>query len=299
MAERGDGWDDKEIGRPCVLRVGDAWWMWYAGSDSRFERAIGLAHSADGMVWQRFGPGPVLAPPGRRFGPGYHSLANPAVVRRGDGFLLVANAQGGRAGQDLVASESADGVTWSASWLLAASEGGAGYGAPWLVARSDILHLFAAGQTGGPESAATIRHAIFDEGRTWSWRPACRLDGDGEMDHPCVIAEDDRFVLWVGRYRGGRWEIHRAEGIDGDAWGQSRAVVLPGPDGALDSAGAMAPCVVRDGPSYVMWFLGSSRSSDGYRGVVLRAWSADGVGWRREPADPVFRPSPGLYLNPF
>jgi hypothetical protein len=48
-----------------------------------------------------------------------------------------------------------------------------------------------------------------------------------------------------------------------------------------------------------MWHLGSSGSSDGYRGYMLRARSADGRIWRRDPAEPVFRPSYGTYLNPF
>lgn len=303
MVERTDGWDDKEIGRPSVLRLGGAWWMWYAGCSSRFERAIGLAHSADGVAWQRFGPGPVLAPTSRRLQPGHHSFSNPSVLHRDGRFLLVANAQGRGARQELVVAESADGVEWSAPVILQAGPTPAGFGAPWLVKREKVLHLFvpvlAVASDGGIRSAG-IRHARSSDARAWEWDdPGDIAFAELNVDHPCVVTEGTAFVAWFGSYRDGRWEIVHSKSGDGIHWTEPEVVVPPGPPGGLDSAGAMAPCVARHGDAWVMWHLGSSRSSDGYRGYLLRSISTDGRCWRPDPVDPVFRPSHGRYLNPY
>lgn len=301
MADRADQWDDKEIGRPCVRRLGDAYWMWYAGCDSRFERAIGLAHSADGVVWRRFGPGPVLRPPARRLQPGYHSFANPCVLDRGDRFWLVVTAQGERARADLVASESHDGVTWANPRLLATGPTAAGFGAPSAVAAGDAVHLFvpvldvdAAGQVRG----VAIQHAVAADAAlgVWEWGPDWP---QADVDYPCALVENGRFVLWFSRYRDGAWAIERAESADGASWTEPEIVIAPGAAGGLDAAGALGPCALPEAGGYTMWRLGSSRSSDGYRGFVMRSRSPDGRRWTVDPAAPVFRPSYGAYLNPF
>ena len=53
---------------PCILRVGDEWWMWYNGrADDAFTGAVGLAKSRDGLHWKKANGGrPVFdhGPPG-------------------------------------------------------------------------------------------------------------------------------------------------------------------------------------------------------------------------------------------
>lgn len=299
----GGGWDDKEIGRPAVLRLGDAYWMWYAGADSRFERAIGLAHSLDGIAWARFGPGPVLPPPARRRQPGYHSFANPCVLRRDDRFWLVANAQGERDRGDLVAATSVDGATWTTPALLATGPEPGGFGAPWAVEAGGLVHLFVPRRevdARGAMRGGRLLHAVSADLERWAWRDST-ADGWGaaDLDHPCLLPTAAGFTLWCGVYRDGRWAIATADSRDGDEWSPLVPAIESGPPGALDSAGALAPCVLREDGGLVMWHLGSSLSSDGYRGYLLRAASADGRSWRREPDEPVFRPSFGRYLNPF
>ena len=48
---------------PCVLRVGDEWWMWYNGRAADcFTGQVGLAISDDGFHWQKVNQGqPVMS----------------------------------------------------------------------------------------------------------------------------------------------------------------------------------------------------------------------------------------------
>jgi predicted GH43/DUF377 family glycosyl hydrolase len=55
-------WDEKTIGTPSVLRIGNAYYMWYSGSDpyGRYD-ATGAATSSDGITnWQKYEANPVL-----------------------------------------------------------------------------------------------------------------------------------------------------------------------------------------------------------------------------------------------
>ena len=46
--------DETHAKYPCVLRVGNQWWMWYNGrGDDRFTGSIGLATSQDGVHWKK------------------------------------------------------------------------------------------------------------------------------------------------------------------------------------------------------------------------------------------------------
>ncbi|MGA2032183.1 MAG: glycosyl hydrolase family 65 protein [Thermoguttaceae bacterium] len=56
----GGGWQD-EVNRPCVLRRGDGYHMWYTGQ-ARGHSWIGYAISPDGVRWQRQSASPVLSP---------------------------------------------------------------------------------------------------------------------------------------------------------------------------------------------------------------------------------------------
>jgi beta-1,2-mannobiose phosphorylase / 1,2-beta-oligomannan phosphorylase len=55
-------WDEKTVGTPNVLRIGNAYYMWYSGSDTfgRYD-ATGVATSPDGITnWQKHESNPVL-----------------------------------------------------------------------------------------------------------------------------------------------------------------------------------------------------------------------------------------------
>lgn len=45
--------DENGLGEPAVWAFGGSWWMLYTGRDVREHRRIGLAHSRDGVHWDR------------------------------------------------------------------------------------------------------------------------------------------------------------------------------------------------------------------------------------------------------
>ncbi|MCX6021418.1 MAG: hypothetical protein NTZ05_06765 [Chloroflexi bacterium] len=68
-------------------------------------------------------------------------------------------------------------------------------------------------------------------------------------------------------------------------------VLAAGPPGAWDSASVHAPCVLKIGSRYVLWYDGTG-GVDLYRGWSIgRAESPDGIRWERDAA-PVLTPGP-------
>jgi len=58
-------WERDEVNRPCVLKIGRTWHMFYTGQNLVNRRSgIGLATSRDGLRWERQGSNPVLEPEG-------------------------------------------------------------------------------------------------------------------------------------------------------------------------------------------------------------------------------------------
>jgi sucrose-6-phosphate hydrolase SacC (GH32 family) len=53
VLEGSDGGFDEELGEPAVWTSGAAWWMLYTGRARDERRRLGLARSADGVVWTR------------------------------------------------------------------------------------------------------------------------------------------------------------------------------------------------------------------------------------------------------
>ncbi len=46
--------DSTQAKYPCILKVGNEWWMWHNGrTDDRFTGSIGLATSKDGLHWRK------------------------------------------------------------------------------------------------------------------------------------------------------------------------------------------------------------------------------------------------------
>ena len=45
--------DENGLGEPAVWTSGGQWWMLYTGRDNKEQRRLGLAHSADGVRWER------------------------------------------------------------------------------------------------------------------------------------------------------------------------------------------------------------------------------------------------------
>jgi len=87
-----------------------------------------------------------------------------------------------------------------------------------------------------------------------------------------------------------RFRIGLAVSEDGVSWQRRGLLLGPGPEGAWDAGGCSRRHVFRlgGGGGYAMLYEGTS--VDGRHGIGL-ALSSDGLTWRRDSAEPVFRPS--------
>ncbi len=108
----GSGWEDI-VNRNCVLPDPDGGYrMWYTGQiweGSRGQSRIGMAHSADGLHFERFRREPVLVPEADYEG---ESVMNP-FVRYENGRYRMWYAAGETYEPNVICyAESADGIRW-------------------------------------------------------------------------------------------------------------------------------------------------------------------------------------------
>lgn len=122
-------WDEQGVSVRSVARTKDGYAMFYEGSNTRFQFAIGLATSADGVTWRKaegIGPGPGPGGPilTARVGENVWDnviVGTPYVVPMPDGsfwmyFLGVGKLEGqesSRQGIGLAVSEASDYTKWT------------------------------------------------------------------------------------------------------------------------------------------------------------------------------------------
>ena len=92
----------------------------------------------------------------------------------------------------------------------------------------------------------------------------------------CVIKESDSsYKMWYSGYDAGYRYVMYAESNNGTTWSGNQMVVDIGSEGTYDVNFADAPCVIKDGSTYKMWYSGYIPSN--YR--IIYATSADGINW--------------------
>ncbi|HUF38093.1 MAG TPA: hypothetical protein VMN57_06190 [Anaerolineales bacterium] len=109
------GWDAGRVTQPHVLKVGDAYRMYFAGYENdrlQGDRAIGLAISQDGLTWEKR-PDPVLGPSDELGAWDSYRVFQPRVLQIEAGYLMLykANVSVGRA-EAWGFAHSADGLNW-------------------------------------------------------------------------------------------------------------------------------------------------------------------------------------------
>ena len=149
-----------------------------------------------------------------------------------------------------------------------------------------------------------IGHATSPDGLRWTKRPgpaeegsALGLGGLGAIDalaaaHPSVLKVGLTYHLWYEAWDGDTWRIAHARSADGLAWTKDGVALEPGSGEALDALGARHPVARKTGSGYELWYQGRSRSAPAFH--VLRARSADGVTWTRDPGEVALHPDPPL-----
>ncbi len=256
---------------PCVLRVGDEWWMWYNGrAEDCFTGQVGLAKSIDGLNWTKANNGqPVF----RIGSPGTFDstkVDHPAVVHFDGKFHMWYTAGGGRGSQYKIGyATSRDGLTWrrenNSQPILGEGATGKfddrGVLHPAVVRDANgLLHLWYNGV--GPQGFR-IGHATSRDGIRWSRQndgdpvlETSELDGRKEeyVYNVMVLLEGDTFHMWYSSMVAGKYKqyapnsnaIVYASSKDGNNWKKDRQPVFyNGPRGSLDEYSAFACYVVR------------------------------------------------------
>lgn len=270
---------------------GEAWTMWYTGTNADGVDSVGVATSSDGIAWNR-GSGDAVM---------YRSdgSSNASVDV---GRVLGANAEdwwtfdvaGACAGDvRLISSDAVRGA--SVYWMFYHGYDHAAKGAKIDGRRS----------VDGAEDVTTrVGLCLSQDGRNWA-----RIEGEhhtgalfdvgeeGAWDHACV--RDPKVLLAGPRdirvyYASmdpstGTSYIGCARTKDGFVYPASdRSAVpmfAPGPPGSFDDAGVGAPCVARLGKEeFVMFYEAYSARAPGVSSIAV-ATSRDGVTWTR-PSKP-------------
>jgi len=95
QAERANPWEAAKVSGAQVVRLGDAYVMFYIGFADPHHARIGLARSADGVHdWQRHGANPIIAP--TRRGWDGDAVYKPFALYDGTRWLLWYNGRRGK-----------------------------------------------------------------------------------------------------------------------------------------------------------------------------------------------------------
>lgn len=110
-------WDERAAADPYVIRYGDWFYLYYLGEDRARRQRLGLARSADGVVWTRLRSNPILElGPERAFDE--NGLGEPAVWPAGGGFYMLYTGRARNEVRRMGLARSADGVHWERTPLL-------------------------------------------------------------------------------------------------------------------------------------------------------------------------------------
>lgn len=269
---------------PCVLRVGDEWWMWYNGrTDDAFTGSVGLASSKDGLVWTKKNNGdPVLehGPPGS-----FDStkVDHPAVLFFDDKFHMWYTAGNAGSRYKIGYATSPDGMHWTrennASPVLGPGESGQFDDQVVLhpaVVRDDsgLLHMWYNGV--GPQRSFRVGHATSRDGIQWE-----RQNQGKPVLEPCVVGDfhegyvynvfvmlnDGQFHMWYSAWAPNERKsgpnhncITHAVSSNGDEWKKDSTPTLTnGAAGSIDGYACFACCVVPHAEGLWMYYSAGSR----------------------------------------
>jgi len=103
-----------------------------------------------------------------------------------------------------------------------------------------------------------------------------------------VIFESDTFRMWYSGNDGSKWRIGYATSLDGINWtkNEMNPVLDAGPPGSWDNIGVAGPNVIFIDTIFHMWYSTSEETKIGH------ATSPDGIGWTKDPDNPVLEGGP-------
>jgi predicted GH43/DUF377 family glycosyl hydrolase len=105
-------WDERGVGDPYVIRTGGAFYLYYLGQDRARRQRLGVARSADGILWEKLRANPVLEP-GAEGAFDEAGLGEPAVWQSHGFYWMLYTGRDAAEHRRLGLARSSDGVSWN------------------------------------------------------------------------------------------------------------------------------------------------------------------------------------------
>lgn len=279
---------------PCVLKVGDEWWMSYNGrTDDRFTGCIGLATSKDGLLWTKQNDGHPVFEHGPQGTFDSTKVDHPSVLRFDGKYHLWYTAGDNNSCYTIGYATSPNGVHWTrqnnARPVLGPGRPGRfdeGMVLHPAVVRdpSGLLHMWYNGV--GPQKSFRVGHATSRDGIQWTrqnhGQPVLNPGAVGDFQEEYVynvfvMLEDGQFHMWYSAWAanehntGGKHSgLTHAVSLDGDHWVKDPVpTLMNGPPGSLDEYACFACNVVQRGPELWMYYSAGSGDTGGLYRVSL------------------------------
>jgi predicted GH43/DUF377 family glycosyl hydrolase len=286
--------DSTQAKYPCVLKVGDQWWMWYNGrTDDRFTGSIGLATSDDGLQWTKQNDGDPIFEHGRPGTFDSTKVDHPAVLHFDGKFHMWYTAGDKDSRYTIGYATSPDGRHWhrenNARPVLSAGARGRFDDQVVLhpaVVREDsgLLHLWYNGV--GPQKSFRVGHATSRDGIHWTRQNRGRavlepsVVGDfheGYVYNVFVMLEGGRFHMWYSAWAANERKtgpnhngITHAVSSNGDQWEKDATpCITNGAAGSIDEYASFACIIVKRGNEFWMYYSAGSGSTGGPYRVAL------------------------------
>ena len=264
-------WDEVWLFDPSVIVDGTTYKMWYTGYGSSPPGRIGYATSSDGIDWTKFDGNPVLSegPAGSwdEEGPRWGS-----VLLDGGVYKMWYTGRDASGVNRIGYATSSDGIVWNKYDGNPVFDVGAPGSwedrhvlYPTVIKDGGVYKMWYTGWKSG--GGVKIGYATSNDGIDWtrySGNPVLTWGPSGNWDDEAVYAAhvllNGVYHMWYSGSDGVEYEIGYATSSDGISWTKHLAnpVITTGPEGSFDSEGADYPCVVLDGNTYKMWYVGES-----------------------------------------
>ena len=286
--------DSTQAKYPCVLKVGDEWWMWYNGrTDDRFTGSIGLATSKDGVRWTKQNNGDPVFDHGPRGTFDSTKVDHPAVLRFDGKFHVWYTAGDDSSRYTIGYATSPDGIHWTrennARPVLGPGEPGQFDDQVVLhpaVVRDDsgLLYMWYNGV--GPQKSFRVGHATSPDGVQWvrqnHGKPVLEPSVVGDFHEGYVynvfaMLEEGQFHMWYSAWAPNERKsrpnhncITHAVSSTGDEWKKDSTPTLTnGAAGSIDEYACFACNIVHRGDEWWMYYSAGSRSTGGPYRVSL------------------------------
>lgn len=253
--------------RPCILKDGSTYKMWYTGFDGVNSRII-YAESADGITWVNHQIAIDLAAEATA---DTDHAKEAWVVKDGATYRMWYTGGDAFGVERIIYCQGTDGVNF-ASFQVAINPGVLPtydadlVSAPSVVKEGLVFTMIYSGLASG---LRTLIYATSSNGTTWANHFAAMVppirgtfDSRGEH-HPCLIKDGQYYRMWyTGLYSTDKNAIMFAVSKDAKHWCGHQLVVGSKTQGSLDDYGVNSPCVIKDDKTYRMWFGGIKNDLD-------------------------------------